>query len=259
MASGIYQILSPSGKFYIGSASCLPQRLNNHRWHLARGTHHSPALQAAYAKYGWDGLQKRVLLLCSVKDLLFYEQLLLDAWEPKFNTAKEAGSRKGTRQPASAVEAARQKNRGRKWTPEQKERLHLALQSSSARKEADEKRRGVPRPPEVREALRLANIGKKASPATREKLRAAKLGKKQSAELVAKRITPASVAKMKATKQTPVRCHPLGTVFPSTLAAGGWLLENGLTADLDAKRKINRAIKTGRKIYGFTWERLEKS
>jgi group I intron endonuclease len=88
-ACGIYRIVSPSGKFYVGSAELISKRWNQHRHLLRAGRHHNKPLQAAYSKYG--DLSFEVLLICERSDLLMYEQRAIDVLHPEYNILRVAG------------------------------------------------------------------------------------------------------------------------------------------------------------------------
>jgi hypothetical protein len=77
--SGIYQIRNLlNGKVYVGSAKCLSTRWRFHRNSLRRKDHHSRKLQNSWNKYSAEAFIFEPLLLCSVDDLLFYEQRAID-------------------------------------------------------------------------------------------------------------------------------------------------------------------------------------
>jgi len=95
MTSGIYIITAPNGKQYVGSASSLSTRKAVHWGQLKAGTHHNRHLQRSWDKYDGAGFDFRVVLLCAKKDLLMYEQLLLDGLSPAFNICTKAGSSLG--------------------------------------------------------------------------------------------------------------------------------------------------------------------
>ena len=98
--SGIYEILNTvNGKRYIGQASNFAERWKRHRMQLARGEHHSKYLQRAWDKQNGEGFQFRIILLCA-RDrsvLRLYEQCVLDAYAPEYNSAPVAGSNLGMR------------------------------------------------------------------------------------------------------------------------------------------------------------------
>ena len=89
--SGIYSITFGSNE-YIGSASNFSTRRNRHLHDLRMGKHHNIGLQRAYLKYGEVEFSFKVLVICDKKDLVFYEQILLESLNPKFNISKQASS-----------------------------------------------------------------------------------------------------------------------------------------------------------------------
>lgn len=88
---GIYKIESPSGNFYIGSATNVKKRLHMHKRQLRNGTHVNSALRNAAAKYGVDGLTF-TLYVCVLdrKHLRDLEQFLMDELKPSYNISKTA-------------------------------------------------------------------------------------------------------------------------------------------------------------------------
>ena len=94
-ASGIYKITSPSGNFYIGSATNFRTRWALHRHELNHHKHANAILQHAVSKYGIDNLIFTPILYCEPKDLLLYEQLAIDIMSPSYNICKIAGSVRG--------------------------------------------------------------------------------------------------------------------------------------------------------------------
>lgn len=254
MTSGIYRVVTPSGKAYVGSATRFIQRITTHKWHLRKGTHHSPGLQAAYIKYGEAGLKFEILLICDPKDLLFYEQRAIDILKPEYNVAPFAKSRLGTSQKQSAIDAARSKNIGRKWSEESKQRLREAIAKSEARKEAAIKSRGVSRSDEFKHRMSILNIGRKLTPEQRAKISKAHLGRKQSPEIIAKRITPEMIRKIQITRGRRVRCVETGMIFEVVADAGMWCIEQGITYNKSPRNVINKAIRTKTSIYGYHWE-----
>ena len=93
MTSGVYTITHiASGKQYVGSTLDFQKRFVSHRWHLNRGTHRSPQLQAAWNKYGVDGFVFAPVLECTPDERVSREQDFLDSLNPRYNTCKVAGS-----------------------------------------------------------------------------------------------------------------------------------------------------------------------
>jgi group I intron endonuclease len=194
-APGIYKITCiPTKKIYIGSASDLRHRKNDHIRNLRQNKHANPKLQNAWNKYGEDAFIFEVLELVLLMSLTAREQYWFSKLSPfgrkGFNIATEAGSTLGVKRSPEYIEKMRQ----RKTSPETIEKLRIANLGRKDPPELVEKRRqanlGKKQPPEAIEKTRQANIGRKFSPEHREKLRQAKLGKKQSPEHVKKRNQP---------------------------------------------------------------------
>lgn len=148
MSSGIYKITNTiNGKFYIGSAVSFIKRKRCHLSALRGGSHRNEKLQRAFYKYGEEAFDFSLILKCNVDDLLFYEQLIIDALNPVkngYNICPEAGNWLG-----------------RKHSEETKKKMKAAW----------EERRKKPRPPisqEAREKIRQSKLGKKRKPFTEE-------------------------------------------------------------------------------------------
>ena len=89
MTCGIYSLRSPSGKQYIGSSKDIEYRVGVHKRRSLRGTNKSRMLNFAFQKYG--DLEVKIILVCLQEDLLFYEQLCIDALKPEYNSSRIAG------------------------------------------------------------------------------------------------------------------------------------------------------------------------
>lgn len=108
---GIYSIISPSGKQYIGQAQSFKARWTGHRIALRKGTHHCRPLQRAWGKYGEDAFIFAKIAIVPLDQLTFREQEQIDAFVESgnrrllYNTALCAGAAmrgiKGIDHPAS--------------------------------------------------------------------------------------------------------------------------------------------------------------
>ena len=152
-ASGIYRITcTTTGKIYIGSATNLRKRRNEHFRHLRRGIHDNPKLQNAWNKYSPDAFTFEVLELVLPMSLTAREQYWFKKLKPfgknGFNILKTAGSTLGQK----ASKETRQK-----MSKSQQGRRHSA---------------------ETREKMRLSRLGHSVSAATRAKQSAIKQGRK---------------------------------------------------------------------------------
>lgn len=141
MESGVYVIRNTvSGRVYVGSSKNLLRRFNHHRYTLSIGMHHSSKLQNSWLKHGEKAFSFEKLLVCSVKDLLMYEQIAIDYFEAVskgYNILCKAGSREGSPHSEDTVSRMRDFQRaGRKKYEWQGRKLCLSEIAESA---------GVPR------------------------------------------------------------------------------------------------------------------
>lgn len=91
MTCGIYAIVNTkNNKRYIGSSRNIELRWNQHHCDLRKNRHHSIALQRAWNKYGEGSFQFKILIKCSVDELLDYEQKYLDK-QSDYNITNIAG------------------------------------------------------------------------------------------------------------------------------------------------------------------------
>lgn len=176
--SGIYEITSPSGKRYIGSATCFRRRWSVHRSDLQRNKHHCKALQRAFNKYGC-ALEYRILEVCPKDALLIREQSYIDTAEKGslYNSALTAGSCLGTRHSAETRAKMRESHKGRVVSDESRAKQRARRASEETKLKMSEAQRGRVITAQQRDKLRLANYGKKATEETRRKMSAAQRGK----------------------------------------------------------------------------------
>ncbi len=144
---------------YIGSAVNFRRRKNGHHTRLINQNHHSPGLQAAYNKYGWEQLKFEILEVVPATQLRDIEQQYLDAfWSELYNCARNA------------------------------ERPGLGIKPSAATVDKIRQRLlGLVRSLETRDRMSKAQRGKKLSPETRRKISEVQVGRKQSAQTIARR------------------------------------------------------------------------
>lgn len=175
---GIYKIVSPSKKEYIGSSKDLKHRWSKHLSLLKRNKHYNPMLQNAWNKYNGNLIFK-ILLICEPKDLLFYEQLCFDNFKPKYNIKPIAGHPGlGRKLPPETIEKMRKSHLGIKHTEETKIKIgnfHRGekwwIWTEEQKQERSRLFKGRSQP----EGTRLSHIGRKCSPETIQKMREAGL------------------------------------------------------------------------------------
>ena len=99
--AGVYTITCvPTGVQYVGSAVRFSRRFRQHMSDLNLGRHKSTYMQRAWAKYGPDAFVFSVLLVCDPRLAVYFEQRAIDRLDPRFNTARVAGSSLGIKRTA---------------------------------------------------------------------------------------------------------------------------------------------------------------
>ena len=87
---GIYRIqIGPY--YYLGQSAELKTRKNKHLWHLEKGTHVNPKMQAVYDKY--QDFSFKVMIECDIDQLDYLEQSALDVhwgYDDCMNICKDA-------------------------------------------------------------------------------------------------------------------------------------------------------------------------
>lgn len=186
---GVYVITNTmNGKVYVGSATSLYGRMNNHRVGLRKNAHDNRHLQAAWNKYGEDAFTFEVIVNCIVSLIVQLEQEWIDK-------LKAADSRYGYNMCKVAYSRA-----GCKWSSE------THAKQAAARKDN----------PKMLEAAKRNVL--KAQAAVRGKKRPAGFGEKVSAALkvspkakaVQIKATAAAAKANKGKKQDPEMCRLRG-------------------------------------------------
>lgn len=177
--SGVYEIRNiANDKVYIGSAKRFNFRWNTHRSFLRKGTHHSPHLQAAWDKYGEKAFEFKKLLVCSVENMVMYEQIVMDGYRSAdrshgYNARPIAESMLGFKQTPEAIAKIRASKIGRKASPETKALLSRQRTGRNMPEWFSDftrsHRTGVKHTPEARAKISAAGIGRLQSITTREK------------------------------------------------------------------------------------------
>ncbi len=90
--SGVYEIVDPTGRSYVGVSCDIPKRWMQHRTLLRRGKHHSKSLQDAWNHYGEDKIVFRVIEgvpdrddLCAAEEAAFRKR------RPAHNASRASG------------------------------------------------------------------------------------------------------------------------------------------------------------------------
>lgn len=191
MQSGIYQIHnSVNGKRYVGSATCLRVRRNEHWCGLRNGKHHNRHLQNAVSKHGLDAFRFEPLLICDPKDLLFYEQRALDVLNPEYNLARVAGNTLGTKRTVETRAKIAAKAIGRQWSDEARVKVSATLKGRKMSAEfrqkliGNQRAKGLKHTDEWKAANSARHMGRKRpkSPEYRAKIAATLRGRKATPE-----------------------------------------------------------------------------
>ena len=89
--AGVYQIRNlNNGKILVGSSNNLRRRWTQHRYHLRKGSHGNPYLQASWKKHGEDAFIFETLIYCNLTMCSYYEQALLDLGRTDYNMTPSA-------------------------------------------------------------------------------------------------------------------------------------------------------------------------
>ncbi len=135
-ACGVYRLQFPDGSFYIGSTVNMRRRIRGHARMLIEGTHANLKLQRNWAKYG--AFEVWPLVFCRKTESVFFEQLLMDGFEPTLNIRMVAHRREWT-------EASRQKvSKTHSGKVVSKETCERISQSKKGRGLGNRNRRGKP-------------------------------------------------------------------------------------------------------------------
>lgn len=168
MQSGIYKITNTvNGKFYIGSATDLVKRRRSHMSSLKHGSHKNSKLQRSYDKHGKDSFEFEIVLYCETKDLIMYEQIIIDGFDPVangYNIKPVAGSTTGYKHSDETKAKMRAAWVGRVLPP----------RSEETGRKISEAKKGKKRKPFTEEAKRnmsLARKGKKIGPMSEDRKR----------------------------------------------------------------------------------------
>jgi group I intron endonuclease len=220
---GVYEISSPSGRFYVGQTHCFDRRWLEHRRDLRAKKHHCVGLQRAWDKHGEHNIKFSPMFFVARQDRDTVEQYMLDRIGKHFlyNSALHV------RTPALGTK-----------------------HSEATKRKMSESHRGE---------LNY-NYGKRISDEIRQKISAAKIGKKyhhknQRSQEHKKRLSESRKGKLVGSNNPcarPVVCLETGVVFETCTDAAKWLKNNGFPrACLSTIRKA--ALGKFRQAYGFHW------
>jgi group I intron endonuclease len=137
--SGVYLIKNNfNGMYYVGSSSNLRLRKSAHFASLKSSKHDNWYLQRAWDKYGKSSFDFSVLLFCAVKDLLFYEQRVIDSYKATnrgigYNLCPVAGRTTGKIVSEKTKEKMRAARAGMKFSEAHKKNIGESLIGNTRR------------------------------------------------------------------------------------------------------------------------------
>ncbi|OOV05753.1 GIY-YIG nuclease family protein [Rhodoferax fermentans] len=246
--AGVYEIRNTlSNKVYIGSSVNVKRRLAAHRQHLRRGEHATAHLQSAWDKCGESAFEFKQLIVCDKKDVLFYEQRIMDGFK---SNQKEFGYNKRI-----VVETCA----GMKLTDEHKAKIAAAVPRGEAHQYygkrlcdkayevAADLKRGKPMPDEQREKISRTLHGKKKPAGFGAKISAAKKGVKYTDEQK-KNMTGCWLGK-KHTKERREQGAKLSFAKADEvrrLYAGGGLSQDKIAVMMQVSRRAIRNVLDGK-------------
>jgi len=125
--SGIYQIRNIlNNNIYVGSSINLRKRKNRHFSELALNKHYNSHLQSSYNKYGKNNFIFEILLICDSKYLEWYEQLIVDNWNPEYNQRTKVNSNYGIKRTKEYKDNVGNFFRGKNITKTHKKNISLS-------------------------------------------------------------------------------------------------------------------------------------
>lgn len=137
MKSGIYWIVGPTGKAYIGSSQNVKKRLQQHASDLRRGVHGNSHLQYAANKHGIKAFEFSVLEHCAIERLIEREQFYIDSFDfaTLYNARLIAESNRGAVRTPEVRAAISERNRKRRASSETRTAMSETHRRRAARPE----------------------------------------------------------------------------------------------------------------------------
>ena len=212
MTAGVYKIDAADGKCYIGSSINVEKRLRGHRYRLNSGKHKNRLLRAAWRKS--DGcLNFSLLIVCSVENLLLYEQLAIDAFKPALNICPIAGNSLGVKRTEETRQLLSDRLSGRQLSENHKASISKGLLGRVHSEITKEKIGAKNRGSKHTDIAKVKMLGRKASDKTKQFQRERALGNSYalghklpastksliSTKLTGRERSPGSIAKQRET------------------------------------------------------------
>lgn len=134
MISTLYQLTFPNSKIYIGQSRHFRSRMNAYKsksLNKKSNTYNLP-IGRAIRKYGWDNVQKEIILSCLTKDVDYFESYLIKLWktqDKKFGYNCESGGNKYKTHSTETKEKMSKVKIGRIFSSEHRDNIALAIRN----------------------------------------------------------------------------------------------------------------------------------
>jgi group I intron endonuclease len=170
--SGIYCIENIyNHNKYIGSSSNLEKRKKDHFSALKNNKHPSAHLQNSFCLYGENNFIFKVLLYCEKEALIYYEQKIIETYNPSYNMRKICvTSNIGVTKSEETRKKISESKTGRKYTKEQ-------LEIKKNEKNSGRFKKGKEHPFYGKTGELSLSYGVKRSEETRKKISDSQIGK----------------------------------------------------------------------------------
>lgn len=185
---GIYKIISPSKKIYIGQSINIEKR-----WIQYKNLHckHQQKLYNSFIKYGFKKHKLEILQICEIEQLNELEKYYVDLFQT-FNSKyglnlDDGGNAKGKHSEETKLKIGLA-HKGKIVSEESKIKMSLAKQNISieTRQKISSSLKGRKNSPESIRKTTLANIGRKNTEETKRKMSLAQKGRIKSKESIEK-------------------------------------------------------------------------
>ena len=164
---GVYRLLFPSGKSYIGQAKNIEER---HKFYKNGNCEKQPILCSALKKYGWNNVKKEVLIYTNqLVERNFWEKwyiMQFDSMKNGYNCTMGGEGIEGYIHTKEARLKISQVQKGKKRKPFTKEHIQKIsdsnkgkLRSKETRKNMSNAHKGIPLSEEHIKNISIANIG----------------------------------------------------------------------------------------------------
>lgn len=186
----LYILTFPNGKCYVGITNNFTNRMASHRrggvnWQKSC----QPALHSAIAKYGWENIDKKIIVTGSREYVMDMEIRVISSWGLRCRDVGYNSTLGGDTSPTLCPDIAAKvgaSNKGKSRTTEHRAKISKSLMghhvSTETRLKIGAASRGTSLSPEHIEKIRLAGMGRRHSAESCLKMRVSMKGIPKSAE-----------------------------------------------------------------------------